>query len=230
MDGRPAQDDAWTVRPLGHSCVLITVPQPGGGARRLLLDPGDLTPPLTSVGPVDGVLVTHDHPDHLDVEQVVRLRQAGDAPVHGDAGAMTRLADAGLEGLVPLSPGTVDLAGVEVEVAAHGHEVLYPGIPLPVNLTYLLGGRVFAPGDAFAVPGAPVEVLLLPTGAPWMKLSETIDYLRAVAPRFVLPVHDAGLAAPHRALHRALITRFAPEGTTVADVAQGEALVLPPRA
>ena len=90
----------------------------------------------------------------------------------------------------------------------------------------MIAGRVFAPGDAFAVPDFAVEVLLAPTGAPWMKLSETIDYVAAVAPRTVIPVHDGGLAPAHREMHRALMGKFAPEGTTVHPLAIGEAFDL----
>ena len=74
------------------------------------------------------------------------------------------------------------------------------------------------------VPGFDVDILLLPIGAPWLKLSETVDYLRAVTPRTAVLVHGAGLAAPHRALARTLITKLAPAGTTVLDPATGEAL------
>ena len=206
---------------LGHSCVLVSIDQSEGGQRRILLDPGNLTPPV-DVGPVDAIVVTHAHGDHVDPDQVRRVRQSGAVPLYGDEAVAALLSDAGIDGTSVVGPGTSSIADVTVTIAAAEHEVVYPGVPVPPNLTYLLAGRVFAPGDAFFVPEVPVDVLLLPTGAPWMKLAETIDYLRAVAPRVAIPVHDGGLASAHQKMHRALITKFAPDVTTVLVPAAGE--------
>ena len=173
----------WTVTLLGHSCVLVEVP--GAAATvRILLDPGSLSPPLAQVGRLDAVLVTHAHPDHVDPDQVRRLREDAAVTVFGPAAAIKALADAGLEDLI--------------------------------------GGRLYAPGDSFAPAGGPVEVLLLPLAGPWMKLAEAVDYLRAVAPEAAVLVHDAGLADAHRALHRGVVSRFAPDRTRVLELGLNE--------
>lgn len=212
---------------LGHSCVLVAVDQPDGVQRRLLLDPGNLTPPLTAaIGRVDAVLVTHAHVDHVDPDQIRRVQGTAAAPVYGDQGVQTLLAEAGIKDTEVVTPGTSSVAGVPVQISAAAHEEVYPGVPVPSNLTYLLAETVFAPGDAFFVPDVVVDVLLLPTGAPWMKLADSIDYLRAVAPRVAVLVHDGGLAAAHQNLHRALLTKFAPSGTTVVVPGLGEHLDL----
>ena len=39
----------------------------------------------------------------------------------------------------------------------------------------------------------PVEVLAYPAVAPWMKISESLEYLKAVKPAVAFPVHDAFL-------------------------------------
>ena len=201
---------------LGHSCVMIEIDQPDGDRRRLLLDPGNLTPPLTpAVGPVDAVLITHAHPDHIDPEQLRRLRQAEAAPVYGDEEVRALLTGAGIEGTRVVQPGTSNIADVPVTAWVSPHQVIYAGVPLPTNLSYLIADTVLAPGDGFFVPEVAVDVLLLPMGAPWMRLADTIDYLRAVAPRIAVPVHDGGLAPAHQNLHLSLLTKFAPSGTTV---------------
>lgn len=67
-------------------------------------------------------------------------------------------------------------------------------------------------------------MLLAPLAGPWMKLSEGIDFLRAVSPAVAVPVHDAGLAPAHRSLHRGLFSSFALEGTVVRPLDPGESL------
>ena len=76
------------------------------------------------------------------------------------------------------------------------HAVIHEDIPRIPNVGYLVGGRFFTPGDALTVPDADVEVLGLPTAAPWLKLSEAVGLLRTIAPRLAFPVHDAVLAQP----------------------------------
>jgi hypothetical protein len=62
------------------------------------------------------------------------------------------------------------------------------------NVAYLVDERVYHPGDALTLPGQPVDTLLLPVAAPWLKLGETIDFARAAGARLCVPIHDALLS------------------------------------
>ena len=90
----------------------------------------------------------------------------------------------------------------ELTIRALGgrHAVIHPEIPVIENISYLVGdgdhrARLMHPGDALFVPDEPVDVLAAPAAAPWMKISEAIDYLRAVAPARAVPIHQ-GIVAP----------------------------------
>jgi hypothetical protein len=48
----------------------------------------------------------------------------------------------------------LDLGGVGVRVAGRDHAVIHPDIPVVPNVGYLVGGRLFHPGDAFTPPGS----------------------------------------------------------------------------
>ncbi|MTD52508.1 MBL fold metallo-hydrolase [Amycolatopsis pithecellobii] len=213
-----------TVTCLGHSCVLLEVGE-GDTASRLLLDPGNLTPSLEELDPVDAVLITHSHPDHLDVQQLERLRAKGAFRVFGPADVREQLKDVDVS-FEAVEPGSFETAGVTVVASRGGHETLYPGVPLPDNIGYEIAGRVFSPGDSLVAPTQQVEILLAPLAGPWMKLSEGIDFVRAVAPTTVIPIHDAGLAPAHRGLHRALFGNFAPEGAALHPLDPFESLAI----
>src|SRR3954454_20813000 len=75
-------------------------------------------------------------------------------------------------------------------------------MPTPVNHAYLIDGVALHPGDSFtpAPDGTRLELLFLPVSAPWLKLAESIDYLKAAAPRIAVPIHDAILSDAGKAL------------------------------
>jgi hypothetical protein len=105
------------------------------------------------------------------------------------------------------------VAGARIEVLGGKHAVIHPDIPVIANNAYLVDGTHLHPGDSFTPPPAPVEVLFLPTAAPWLKLSEAVDYMRAVAPRAAVPIHEGVLA--RLALYYGLFENLAPKETAV---------------
>lgn len=169
----------------GHACVVLSE-----GNRRIVIDPGAFTDPAAFEG-ADAVLVTHEHFDHFEPE---RLRAAMDA-APGLEVWTNRSVSAALEGAgdrvhVVGEGDAVTVAGFEVHVHGQMHAVIHPDIPQIPNIGFLVSGQVFHPGDALTVPDEPVATLLLPVHAPWSKMSEVIDYVRAVDADQAYAIHD----------------------------------------
>jgi L-ascorbate metabolism protein UlaG (beta-lactamase superfamily) len=57
-----------------HACVRLE-----DGDRRLLIDPGIWTEREAYQGVTD-ILVTHEHDDHIDIEQITDLFESGSGP------------------------------------------------------------------------------------------------------------------------------------------------------
>jgi L-ascorbate metabolism protein UlaG (beta-lactamase superfamily) len=170
----------------GHSCVRI---ERDGAV--LVIDPGTLTEPAALDG-VDAVLVTHEHVDHLDVDALAdALGKRPAVTVHTHASVLPKLA--ALDGvLTAVEPGdSFTAAGFTVRAFGGWHAQVHPDIPRVPNLGFLVDNSVYHPGDSFDVPeGVQVDTLFVPVSAPWLKLAESIDFVRAVAPRRAYALHD----------------------------------------
>jgi L-ascorbate metabolism protein UlaG (beta-lactamase superfamily) len=171
----------------GHACVRLDL-----DAGSVVLDPGTYSPEVDLAGVAD-VLVTHEHADHIDVDRLVPLVRDG-LRLHTNADLAASLAsEHGLE-VHAVGPGeTFTLAGVDVQVVGGEHAEIYNGLPGCANVGFVLAG-VYHPGDALHQPGVEVETLLVPVSAPWLKLHEALDFVRAVGPARAFPIHDALLS------------------------------------
>jgi L-ascorbate metabolism protein UlaG (beta-lactamase superfamily) len=198
----------------GHACVLVEIARPDT-TTRILIDPGTYATDFEELRDLDLILVTHAHPDHLDADRLRALAGRNpDARIVHSPGA-----DAVLNGLsttVAVPGDKLTINGVRIAVTGNGeHALVHAGLPGSDNNGYLIDGLVLHPGDAFDPPGAEVDVLLVPAGGPWLKIGESIDYVRALAPRVAVPIHQAGLAPAHQQMHHRLLRDLAPAGTEV---------------
>jgi L-ascorbate metabolism protein UlaG (beta-lactamase superfamily) len=101
-----------------------------------------------------------------------------------------------------------------VAVFGRDHATVHPDLPVIPNVGYLVGGRLFHPGDALTEPGAPVELLAVPAGAPWLKLADAVDYLRRVGPRVAVPVHEKVLSEAGIRVHYRQLEQLGGPGTS----------------
>lgn len=202
----------------GHACVLVET-----GSARLLIDPGAFSSDFEDLRDLDAILLTHQHPDHLDLDRLPGLLESNPgARLVADPGSTGILHDKGFA-VTTAQPGdALELGGAAVSAVGGKHAVIHPDVPNIDNTGYLIDhGAFYHPGDAFHVPEQRVDVLGLPTGAPWLKLSEAIDFLRAVSPRVAVPIHEAVLARP--TMHYRMFEQLGPEGTEVNIPNRGDA-------
>lgn len=193
---------------LGHACVRIE-----HDGRTVVVDPGVFTE-AGAVDGVDAVLITHEHADHWTPEHLA----ATDAPVFTIAAVADAIgADArdSRERVTIVEPGErFEAGGLAVRAVGELHAVIHPDLPRFMNSGYVLtlgDERVYHPGDALTAPGEDVDVLLAPSSAPWMKVSETIDFVREVgAPRNV-SIHDRIFSEPAHGILATHMGRLLPE-------------------
>ncbi len=157
----------------------------------LLVDPGLFTQPEALDG-LSAILITHEHADHWTPE-TLRL---SDAPIYTIEAVAVQIGNASPElgeRVIVVEPGQRFDVGVPVTAVGEKHAVIHPEFPQIFNtgFTFDLGGTlVHHPGDAFELPGAAIDVLLVPSSAPWMRASEAVEYARAVKAPVNLAIHD----------------------------------------
>ena len=207
---------------LGHACLLVET----DGAR-LLIDPGT-TSSFEDVRDLDAVLVTHQHADHVDVPRLAALLAANPgARLVVDPDSVTAVDGLPADHVVARPGDRLTFGGSTVDVAgrparrrlrrrARLHELGLPRrrrrAPAPRRL--VLRAR---PRRSTCSPS--------PIDGPWLKLSEAVDYVHAVAPRVAVPIHEGETTDP--AKYAGMLAAFSPAGV-VTRLAAGAATASDP--
>lgn len=163
----------------------------------LVIDPGTFSEVEEALAGAQAVLITHEHPDHLDEDRVLSALRADPAlglyAPEGVAASLRSKLDDGSARVHTAEPEqSYTIAGFEVRTFGGQHALIHPHIPLVANIGYLIDENVYHPGDSFIVPhGVQVLTLLVPVHAPWSKTAEVIDFVASVRAPRAHQIHDA---------------------------------------
>jgi L-ascorbate metabolism protein UlaG (beta-lactamase superfamily) len=190
----------------GHSCLLADLDH-----TTLLFDPGNFSHGFEGISGLSAILITHQHPDHVDQARLPALMEANpDAALYADPQTSAQLN----EPCRAVHVGDeLTVGALTIRAVGGQHAVIHPEIPVIDNISYLVGdgdhpAKFMHPGDALFVPDEPVDVLATPAAAPWMKIAEAVDYLRAVAPARAVPIHQGIIAAEARGIYYGRLTEM----------------------
>ena len=177
-----------------HACFTLEA-----AGEILVIDPGSFTDDFVVTDNITAIVVTHEHADHFDPDQLAAIFAKNPNAVL-----------VSLPSIVDKLPGhksqavhpgdKVDIGPFRLKFFGGKHALIHVSLPLIDNLGVLVNDTVYYPGDSFTLPNTPIDVLALPVGAPWLKLSETMDFLTAIKPLLVFPTHDAVLSDIGKAL------------------------------
>ncbi|WP_431956103.1 MBL fold metallo-hydrolase [Nocardia lijiangensis] len=195
----------------GHSCILVEL-----HGTKVLFDPGTFSHGFEGITGLDAIAITHQHPDHIDPNRIDALIEANpaarllsDPQTAAQRGDRWEAVHAG---------NVLRLGDLQITGGGGRHAVIHPEIPVIDNTVFQLGtaedpAQLVHPGDSLWVPPVPVGVLAIPAAAPWMRISEAVDYLRAVAPRTALPIHFGIIEPSARGIYFGRLSEMGPEGT-----------------
>lgn len=202
----------------GHACVRIE-----HDGTTLVLDPGVFTD-AEAVDGADAVLITHEHPDHYLADHL-RGTDAAIWTIESVAAKIREHAPDVAERVTVVAPGESFDPGLPVRAVGELHAVIHPEFQRIHNSGYLIdagGTRVYHPGDSLTEPGEAVDVLLVPSSAPWLKASEAVDFARAVKAPRNLAIHDRIYTdAAHGILEQHMNAFLPQEGLAYTRIADG---------
>ncbi len=174
---------------LEHAALILEL-----SGQKLFIDPGSFTTALTATANTVAVVITHEHADHWTPEQLDRiLEMSPEVKIFGPAGVAA--AASGHKVTVVKAGDTKEAGPFTLRFFGEKHAVIHKSVPVVDNIGVLVNDELYYAGDSFTIPDA-VEVgtLAVPAGAPWLKISEVIDYVLAVKPRRSFPTHEMVLS------------------------------------
>lgn len=186
-----------------HACFTVEKDE-----QLLVVDPGEFSTDFIAPSGVVTIVITHQHPDHYDPEQLAFLMDKNPEAIIFAPEAVTST----IETFATHTVMTGDVVEVgPFSLAFYGgiHARIHESIPAIPNLGVLINQLLYYPGDAFTLTHTPIDTLALPIAAPWLKLSEVIDFLQVIQPRFAFPTHDKILSNEGKAIADRLLKNAA---------------------
>lgn len=171
-----------------HACLVLE-----NEGKRLVIDPGAYTRPMESLENVVAIVITHMHDDHCNEAQIDRILKSNPgAMIYGTDEVCQRLS--GYKTTAVHHGDFYSHDGFTIEFFGDMHAEIHRSIPLLQNCGVLVNDSLYYPGDSYTKPDRAVEILACPTSAPWLKISDVMDFVAAIKPKSCFATHNVHLS------------------------------------
>lgn len=192
MDIIQTSDGDLQVTIIGHGTLMLSY-----AGKVIHIDPWTRQADYTKLPQADIILVTHEHPDHLDLAAIKTLTKTSTQIV------VNRTSGDNVTGSMPMANGEVrTVQGIRIE-AVPAYNIVHmrgpgqPYHPKGVGNGYLLtfgDKKVYIAGDTENTPEMKslkdIECAFLPMNLPYTMTPEMVaDAARAVKPKILYPYH-----------------------------------------
>ncbi|QXV67313.1 MBL fold metallo-hydrolase [Mucilaginibacter sp. 21P] len=174
-----------------HSCLVFE-----DKGYKILFDPGKFTFAEGLIKPdsfadVNAIIITHIHPDHLDVDNLKKIVASSQAPVYTNDEVGEALAEEDIPFNI-IKEGTFDLGPFKLQAFPVQHEPLLDN-PIPQMTGFIINDKVLHPVDSMETKLTEfrdIDVLIMVTMAPFANELRIAGFADRVRPKRILPVHD----------------------------------------
>jgi L-ascorbate metabolism protein UlaG (beta-lactamase superfamily) len=171
-----------------HACLAIE-----HLGKVLVIDPGCYSSNLSKLENVVAIVITHVHDDHCsEPELEILLKNNPEAKIFGTGEVKSRLKS--LETNLVQHGDFFTVGDFTLEFFGDLHAEIHHSIPLVQNCAVMVNSELYYPGDSYTTPDRPVKILACPTSAPWLKISEVMDFLAEIKPEMCFPTHNIHLS------------------------------------
>jgi L-ascorbate metabolism protein UlaG (beta-lactamase superfamily) len=175
--------------------ALLVVEQ---AAAQLVIDPGSYSN-LPALQNVVAVVFTHLHDDHTSLEHAQAIsRNFPAVKMFGTQEVVEKLT--GLNVQAVYHGDHYEVGPFQIDFYGDLHQVIHRSIPLVQNVGVMVNSQLYYPGDSYTFPEQSVEILACPTSAPWLRISDVIDFLDLLRPKKCFATHNALLSEQGHAL------------------------------
>lgn len=174
-----------------HACLVFE-----DKGYKVLFDPGKFTFAEGLIKPVNfadvnAIIITHIHPDHLDVDNLKKIVASSQAPVYTNDEVGEALAKEDITFNI-IKEGTFNLGPFKLQAFPVQHEPLLDN-PIPQMTGFIINDKVLHPVDSMETKLTEfrdIEVLIMVTMAPFANELRIAGFADRVRPKRILPVHD----------------------------------------
>lgn len=215
-----AYNSSMKITKYAHACLILEE-----NGQRLVIDPGDFTELPEDLANIVAVLVTHVHGDHLGKSNIAKIVAANpDVVIVAGSDSLAELAEVQAAKEEVAEDCEKAFGGFKLRLRYIDHAVIYQQPPCK-NITAIINGKLYCPGDSLMPCDGPVDVVAVPVNAPWSKAGELAGYINNSSAKIYFPLHNGLLNDIGQTIYNTWAQRFVAEaGKTYTVLEPGQSL------